>query len=345
MPVKNYPDELLTQVDSDHLLVHTRRSSSVSFSRLYRSKKYIEPQRRAHPATADMPTKSLIGAAKRARRRARVAPATDTQQSDAQEAIPRLPNHVVVAHVLRSELFDDPEDLARLPAVSRAMRDAVAATGLRFEELHEDKARELGCLSALQRWQRRGLLSRQEYLCEAAARGGNLEALKLLRDKDTPWDAETCAGAAQSGHLEVLQWVRANGCPWKERTCTYAALGGHLEVLQWARANGCPCNKETCSNAAFGGHLEVLQWARANGCPWDEETCVGAAEGGQLEVLSSARANGCPWNEWTCEMAVKGGHLELLQWARANGCPWNRNTRKYASGSVMEWVVASGVPE
>ena len=72
---------------------------------------------------------------------------------------------------------------------------------------------------------------------------------------------------------------------------------------------------------------------------------MGAAEGGQLEVLSSARANGCPWNEWTCEMAVKGGHLELLQWARANGCPWNRNTRKYASGSVMEWAVANGVPE
>ena len=162
MPVKNYPDELLTQVDSDHLLVHTRRSSSVSFSRLYRSKKYIEPQRRAHPATADMPTKSLIGAAKRARRRARVAPATDTQQSDAQEAIPRLPNHVVVAHVLRSELFDDPEDLARLPAVSRAMRDAVAGTGLRFEELAEDDALDFGCLSALKRLHRGGRLSRQE---------------------------------------------------------------------------------------------------------------------------------------------------------------------------------------
>ena len=264
---KKYPDELLTQVDSDHLLVHMRRSSSVSFSRLYRSKKYIEPQRRAHPATADMPNKSLIGAAKRARRRARVAPATDTQQSDAQEAIPRLPNHVVVAHVLRSEHFDDPADLARLPAVSRAMRDAVAATGLRFEELHEDKARELGCLSALQRLQRGGRLSRQEYLCEAAARGGNLEALKLLRDKDTPWDAETCAGAAQSGHLEVLQWLRANGCPWKERTCGQAAMNGHLEVLQWARANGCPWDESTCSAAALGGHLEVLQWARANGAP------------------------------------------------------------------------------
>jgi len=64
------------------------------------------------------------------------------------EAIPHLPDHLVVEHVLRSENFDDPADLARLPAVSRAMRDAVAATGLEFEELGDRRALELECLSA-----------------------------------------------------------------------------------------------------------------------------------------------------------------------------------------------------
>ena len=255
MLVKNYPDELLTQVDSDHLLVHTRRSSSVSFSRLYRSKKYIEPQRRAHPATADMPTKSLIGAAKRARRRARVAPATDTQQSDAQEAIPRLPNHVVVAHVLRSELFDDPEDLARLPAVSRAMRDAVAATGLRFADMDMFDAAKFGCLATVKRLLRR---------CGAFILFVGDEILSLNKRC-------LCAEAAKSGQLALLKWARANGCQWDEFTCAYGALGGHLEVLKWLRANGCPWGEKTCSYAAEGGHLQVLQWAHANGCPPREE--------------------------------------------------------------------------
>ena len=45
------------------------------------------------------------------------APAT---LADVGETIPRLPNHLVVEHILRSEHFDDPADLARLPAVSRA---------------------------------------------------------------------------------------------------------------------------------------------------------------------------------------------------------------------------------
>ena len=132
------------------------------------------------------------------------------------------------------------------------MRDAVAATGLEFEELDEDDAVELGCLSALKHLQRGGRPSRRERLCEAAARSGQLQELKALRE---------------------------NGCPWNEGTCSYAAEVGHFEVLQWARANGCPWDTQTCEFAAEHGHLEVLQWARTNGCPWDEQTCAGAACG------------------------------------------------------------------
>ena len=102
---------------------------------------------------------------------------TPASLADAQEAIPGLPDHLVATHILNSEYFDDPADLARLPAVSRGMRDAVAETGLRFEELDEKRAAELGCLSALYRRQRGGRLSRRERLCEAEARVGNLEVL------------------------------------------------------------------------------------------------------------------------------------------------------------------------
>ena len=110
----------------------------------------------------------------------------------------------------------------------------------------------LGCLSALQRLHRGGRLSRQEYLCEAAARSGQLEELKVLRANGCPWDRKTCWAAAWGGHFEVVQWARANGCPWDEQTCREAAKGGHLEVLQWARANGCPWNESTCRRSSGG---------------------------------------------------------------------------------------------
>ena len=161
----------------------------------------------------------------------------DSHPFAAGDAIPGLLNDIVVTHVVRSENFDDPADLARLPAVSREMRDAVAATGLEFAELGEDEAVTLGCLSAVQRLQRGGRLSRQELLCGAAARSGQLEELTVLRADGCPWDEGTCYWAAKGGHLEVLQWARASGCPWDANTCAWAARGGHLDVLQWARAN------------------------------------------------------------------------------------------------------------
>ena len=41
----------------------------------------------------------------------------DAGAANAGEAIPGLLNDIVITHVLRSEHFDDPADLARLPAV------------------------------------------------------------------------------------------------------------------------------------------------------------------------------------------------------------------------------------
>ena len=196
---------------------------------------------------------------------------TDMRGPSPQAAIPGLLDDIVVTHNLRSEYFgDEPADLARLRPVSRGMRDAVAATGVRVEELDEKEASCIGCLSAVQRLDRRGRVSRLEFLCEAAARGGQLEKLKVLRANGCPWDRWTCSGAAYGGHLEVLQWLCTNGCPWDNMTCLSAAMCGHLEVLQWARANGCTWTKRTLVKARARGYHELVNWAITNGCPEPE---------------------------------------------------------------------------
>ena len=307
--------------------------SSKRFSRKPRFGSH-DSQRRAHAMSSNAAHTAMTGSSGDT-----TTVDTPASLADAQDAIPGLLDDIVVTHVLRSEHFDDPADLARLPAVSRAMRDAVAATGLQFEELQEREAVELGCFSALKRLNRQGRLSRKELVCETAARTGQREELKLLRADGWPWDCRTCASAAKGGQLEVIQWARANDCPWNMNTCREAARGGHLEVLQWLRANGCLCDENVCHGAAEGGHLEVLHWAHANGCSWDGYTCAMAAQGGYLEVLQWLRANGCPWDEDTCSEAAYGGRLDMLQWARANGCPWVEDTCfRAASGGHLEML-------
>ena len=113
-----------------------------------------------------MSSNSTLGVETRAHKRQR------ERDAPLGEAIPGLPNHLVATNVLRSEYFDDPADPARLTAVSRAMRDTMAETGLRFKEIHVFRATELGCLSTVQRMQRRGRLSFPGFPCMAAARSG-----------------------------------------------------------------------------------------------------------------------------------------------------------------------------
>ena len=216
---------------------------------------------------------------------------TATNQPHAGQAIPGLLNDIVTTFVFRSDFLPDTRDLARLRAVSCAMRDAVDATGRPVYELTP----------------------------EEAVRRGDLNGLQLLLERAPRVRRDVCAVAAKVGNLDVLKWARENDCSWDRLTCMYAAVGGHLEVLQWARENGCEWSFSTCAGAAKGGHLEVLQWARENDCPWDETTCAGAATGGHLEVLKWARTNGCPWDFRTISNAYP--HDEVRQWAILNGCP------------------------
>lgn len=133
---------------------------------------------------------AACGMETRARKRKRLA-------GETQEAIPGLPDDIIVTHILRYDYFDAAER-ARLQSVSRGMRDAVTATdeafsglpnylvrlrmesrgmhdavtmtGRRVENLNERDAVKFGCLGTLRRLQRRGLLSQEEHLCQAAAR-------------------------------------------------------------------------------------------------------------------------------------------------------------------------------
>ena len=195
---------------------------------------------------------------------------------------------LIIGNLVDDDLTPDPADLAKLRAVSKAMRDEVDVTGRTLEELTAKYAAGLECLRAVVRLQKRGLLPGREshYLCQAAAASGQLEELKVLRGLGVPWNVATCWGAACYGHLHVVRWAHTNGCPWDHQTCLTAARGGHLEVLQWGWANGCPWDAaDMCGVAAQFGRLEVMKWAHANSCPLDKNTWADVTIGGHLDML------------------------------------------------------------
>lgn len=257
------------------------------------------------------------------------------------EPIPGLPEHVVSTHVLK--FLEDPADLARFKTVSRAARDAVVATRRRVRELEEQEAAELGCLNALRRLERRGLLDKQHF-CSVAAGSGHLHVLKWGREIGCPWDTWTCASAAWGGHLEMLRYLRRAGCPWDARTSAAAAIHEDTRLIEFVHTNGCAWSKYTCANAASVGNLNALRYAREHLCPWNEWTCFAAAERGHVDVLRWCKENDAPWDARTIIVGARGGHpeahLEVLTWLRAESkCRYDDRICRVAAERGARYVV------
>ena len=75
--------------------------------------------------------------------------------------------------------------------------------------------------------------------CVAAAKGGHITALELLRAQEPPcrWGAVVCARAAELADRSALEWLcdpaRNPPCPCDCRASVAAAARGDLDTLKW----------------------------------------------------------------------------------------------------------------
>ena len=124
----------------------------------------------------------------------------------------------------------------------------------------------------------------------AAAREGQLDALKWMRSQDPPFacDSDTCEHAAEGGHLEVLRWLTGEGCPWNMGKCRATAeRGGHTGVVNWIDRVAAGVG------AAEAGKLDELKILRSqdpSGAAWTHDMCTAAAKRRHLEVLVDREA-------------------------------------------------------
>lgn len=71
-----------------------------------------------------------------------------------------------------------------------------------------------------------------EDLTDSAAYHGHFLLLKAMIGNEFEFiSCSLCTLAAKGGHLEILKWLRERECYWDQDTCSGAAEGGHLETL------------------------------------------------------------------------------------------------------------------
>ena len=113
----------------------------------------------------------------------------DAQAATSSSAVGRAPSY-------------SPEDLAGFRDFANVMRDAIRGKGMKgsVKELKPSEAAARGCLGTLKSLHRRGLVTFNENLCEAAVLGGQIKVLKWLRENSCTWHAATPVGC---GHLQA----------------------------------------------------------------------------------------------------------------------------------------------
>jgi len=156
-----------------------------------------------------------------------------------------------------------------------------------------------------------------ELSCNIAAKNGQLETLKYLREHEFDFTTGvTCSYAVENGHLEIVKYLHENRCNWSRDSCIEAAKNGHLDVLKYLHENGCLWNKWSYYYAVENGHLDIIKYLWENKCPCSEEnTCRIAAKYGRLEILKYLRENGCQWNKEECyTKATKNGHAKISEY-------------------------------
>ena len=109
-----------------------------------------------------------------------------------------------------------------------------------------------------------------EFTCAYAAKNGQLECLKYLREEvKARWDWNTAAGAAANGHLHILEYlVERKYDQYSVLACFCAAKYGHLDCLKYLHETAkAPWNSQAVRDAHKNKHPECVQYLLDNNCP------------------------------------------------------------------------------
>jgi hypothetical protein len=229
--------------------------------------------------------------------------------------------------LIEPALYDITPQLTLYSAIfSSAARVHLASeSGLSFESSSQSLHRIAGKIAdvlTLQAACELGLALTAEVLIGAAQATdvSKLQWLHTERDCPLPWDIDVYA--ARCGNLDALRWLKEQGTAFNERTCEAAAAGGHTHALHFLHSDGCAWNERACSAAATRGHLTVLRWLHEHGCAWDaDEICIHAAGSGCVELVAYAHKHGGVLDELVMEAAASVGHLAACQYLVAQQCP------------------------
>jgi len=101
-------------------------------------------------------------------------------------------------------------------------------------------------------------------ICFTAADHGDLDLLRLFRERGAPWDYFIFVGAILSDSVEIADYLLANGCPWNnERIVPFVVeYDKDLKWVKWTLLHMNTHYSSICKIAVMRGKLYILDYLR-----------------------------------------------------------------------------------
>lgn len=122
--------------------------------------------------------------------------------------------------------------------------------------------------------------------------------------------------AARGGQIDLVRVLKAKGAGYPSTVMKLAACGGHGDIVQLAHEWGADSANGAIVEAASNGHLEVIRQFKKLGEKRFNEAIAEAAGNGHAEVLDQLLEWTSPGSincDWPAVAAAQNGHLDLVR--------------------------------
>lgn len=180
-----------------------------------------------------------------------------------------------------------------------------------------------------------------ESAFRAAAKCGNIDMMRRLREYKCPMDAHVFTAAAAYGDLNIMKQLREWGCPWDTDTSMAAAKFGNLDNIKWLHYgghdpgtlaadqwDGCPASEWALTSAINHGSLINVKWFHNNGftrcedaIPHAIDNLANLSEADKLAMVEWLIEHGYPLDFSAFDSAALNGDLKLMKLLHEKGCP------------------------
>jgi hypothetical protein len=130
-----------------------------------------------------------------------------------------------------------------------------------------------------------------------AVEGNQLAVVQLLNAQGCSYSWSVAEAAAKRGDMQILRWLRERGCAWNNVTILRCAVAsGSVEMTAWVKQQpGVVCDEHTMTAAAKMGYTAVCECLHADLCTWNADACDAATRNNHADTLRWLHEHGCPW--------------------------------------------------